>query len=81
MTEEEYAYFSQAHNVCINASEYSEIQKEVALVIGQAFATDPDHLKYCETDKQREYFRTWTNNTDNTDLTDVDRLICTALML
>lgn len=80
MTPEEYEYFSQAHNVVENVND-DETTGAVVNVINNAFSDNPDHLKYAETDKEREYFGKWKSDESNTDLTGVDRLIVTGFYL
>ena len=80
MTEEEYKYFSQAHGFYVNSDE-EEIKTEIVLVIDNALASNPEHIEYCDTDKQREYFGKWTSDLDNTDLTGVDKLIHCGFIL
>jgi len=80
MTEEEYEYFSKAHNVYVNVSDDEE-GVEAVLVVGNAFSTKPEYIEYCDNDKQREYFGKWTSDLDLTDITEVEKLICCGYIL
>lgn len=81
MTEEEYAFFSKAHNVYVNLGDNDEEGEEASLVINVAFSTTPEHIQYCETDMERKYHGQWKNDQLVTDLIGVDKLICSGFIL
>ena len=74
MTDEEYEYFENAHGVYVNATD-NELAIEVANTIGNAFCDQPEYLKFCQTDKDREYFGKWKNDLTISDIKDADKLI------
>ncbi len=86
MTWEEYDYFKAANNYIINATEYDENRSDVVNVISNALCDNPDHLKYVDTQKQKDYFGKWASGRETvenpiTDLQDVERLIFCGFFL
>lgn len=80
MSNEEYQFFSKAHNVIVNASDDEE-GIDVANVISWAFSIDQKHKKYCVTDAERKYFGQWTNDLDVQDIADVSKVIYSGFYL
>ena len=78
MAEEEYEFFSKAHNCYINVGDFDDPQMEEAnLVISNALDSEQDHKQYCTSDKQREYFGKWKrlDPKKDTDIAGVEKLI------
>lgn len=82
MTNDEYEFFSKAHNQYINSCEDERIT-ETMLVIDAAFSdkNNVDETNQVENKKQQEYFGKWVNNLKITDISDVDKMICTGLIV
>lgn len=83
MTAEEYEYFKCANGFIINANIEDEhpLAEEANMVMQNALSDNPEYVKYCETDKQREYFGKWSHSYNVEDISDVDRLIKTGFYL
>ena len=81
MTNDEYQYFSPAHGKIANVDVTDEKESNAISTISNAFATNPQDYKYCETDIDKEYFGKWKNNPKLTDISDVDRFIFCGFML
>jgi len=76
MTQEEFNYFSQAHNYITNISDWDENKVEIVGVVNNALCKNADYIQYCENEKEREYFMKWEQEkTIPTDLTNVDKLL------
>ena len=50
-------------------------------IISYAMRNNPEHIKYCETDKQREYFGKWESIDKLEDIKDVEKLIWCGFMM
>ena len=74
MTDEEYTYFSQAHNVIANSGAAEHLE-DIVFVISSALSDRECTIH--ETGKHREYSKKWFSNINktNTDLSEVDHLI------
>ena len=80
MTDEEFDFFSVAHNEYTNFTNDAEVIS-VLNVIGNAFCEDKALLKYCETDVDKKYFGEWVSDVGNMDISRVDKLICCGFIL
>jgi hypothetical protein len=81
MTEEEYDFFSKAHEYYINVNDDGGVEEEAVGVIGNAFSTNPKSFEYCSTDKEREYFGKWKSDLTLTDISEADKMICCGFVL
>lgn len=75
MTQEEYDFFSQAHNYCVNVDEYDKDKVSVVSVIENAFCHNENNYKYCPTDKDREYFGKWNSDESLSDIYQCEKMI------
>lgn len=77
MSQQEWDYFSKAHNEYINETLDKEVI-DVINVIDSAFSTSPRELSK---GKQAQYFGQWLDDTELTDISDVDKLLCCGILL
>lgn len=80
MTDDEYNYFKKANNVIVNINDDDE-SAAVCRVIENAFCDNQEYSKYCETDKEVEYFGKWKNLGAIEDIEDVSKLITCGFYL
>ena len=83
MTEEEYKFFKCANGFVLNAigDDEDPIAYEANMVMKNALSNNPEYIKYCDTDKQREYYGKWKPSDNIEDISDVDRMIKTGIYL
>lgn len=75
MTENEWDFFKNAQNHVVNINDAGGKGEDATLVINQAFSNNPEHKKYCEGEKQLEYFGKWCNIPEIEDIQDVDKFL------
>ena len=78
LTNNEYKYFSKAHNHIINSDEWSDEKTPIVNVIGQALCEDKGLITYCDNEKEREYFGKFTKGIvkgDNVSIGGTEKLI------
>lgn len=82
MSEEEYSFFSKAHNYCINADKWDEPKADIVNTISSALCTNKNYIAYMSEKKEIEYFMKWVNNilVDQTEI-QATRLIKCGIML
>lgn len=80
MTSEEYEFFKCANGFVLNAvgDDENPMAYEANMVIQNALSDNPEYVKYCETDKQREYYGKWKASDNIEDISDIDRMIRTG---
>lgn len=66
--------------VYVNNSDDEE-DSLVSNVISNAFCDNPEYKEYCETDKDNEYFGKWKDNKELSDITGVEKLIRSGVVL
>lgn len=71
MTEEEYEYFSQAHN----SSSVSDSINSINAISTIVTAFDNDINYYCSTDMEKKYLGKWGSDLDNADISEAEKLI------
>jgi len=87
MTEEEFEFFSKAHNKYGEQPDLDDAASEAINVIGNAFSTYEGGELYCETDKELDYYGKWVENEvgasdgEPVDLKDVDKMIMCGFYL
>ena len=76
MTQDEFDYFSQAHQYTVNVDEWDDEKVDIVDIVSNAFCENEEQLQYCDGDKAREYFMKWKcMEVIPTDLSSIDKML------